>query len=37
MGGGEFLKEPYRKRFPNEYAMVDFTYYFNPTPNDRNT
>jgi hypothetical protein len=36
MGGGEFLKEPYRKRFPKEYAMVDFTYYFNPTPNDRN-
>ena len=36
MGGGRFLEEPYRNKYPKEYAMVEFTYYFNPTPNDRN-
>lgn len=36
MGGGIFLEEPYRERHPQEYGLVEFTYYFNPTPNDRN-
>lgn len=36
MGGGVFLEEPYRKKHPNEYGNVEFTYFFNPTPNDRN-
>lgn len=36
MGGGKFLDEPYRSKYPDEYGMVEFTYYFNPTSNDRN-
>lgn len=36
MGGGVFLEEPYRKKHPNEYGNIEFTYYFNPTPRDRN-
>ncbi len=36
MGGGRFLEEPYRSKYPQEYGAVEFTYYFNPAPNDRN-
>lgn len=36
MGGGMFLEEPYRSRYPDEYGAIEFTYYFNSTPNDRN-
>lgn len=36
MGGGEYLEEPGRSRFPDEYGAVVFTYYFNPNPSDRN-
>jgi hypothetical protein len=36
MGGGVFLEEPYRTKHPEEYGLVEFTYYYNPTSNDRN-
>lgn len=36
MGGGVFLEEVYRKKHPEEYGLVKFTYYFNPNPNDKN-
>ncbi len=36
MGGGRFLEEPYRKKHPVEYGAVEFTYYYNPKPDDRN-
>jgi hypothetical protein len=36
MGGGKFIRKEWRANSPNEYALVEFTYYFNPTPNDRN-
>lgn len=36
MGGGRFLEEPYRSKYPGEYGQIEFTYYFNPIPNNRN-
>jgi len=36
MGGGRFLKEPARSKHPDEYAAIDFIYYFNPNRGDRN-
>ena len=36
MGGGKYIREEWRKNSPKEYGMLEFTYYFNPTPNDRN-
>lgn len=36
MGGGKYIREAWRKNSPTEYGMLEFTYYFNPTPNDRN-
>lgn len=36
MSGGVFLEGASRKRNPDEVGVVTFTYYFNPTPNDRN-
>ena len=36
MSGGVFLEGAARKKHPKEVGMVSFTYYFNPTPNDRN-
>jgi hypothetical protein len=36
MGGGRFLKEPSRSKYPVEYGAIDFIYYFNPHRNDRN-
>ncbi|WFB36365.1 carboxypeptidase-like regulatory domain-containing protein [Kiritimatiellota bacterium B12222] len=36
MGGGQFLEEPSRSKYPKEYGAIDFVYYFNPQRNDRN-
>jgi hypothetical protein len=36
MTGGRFIDESQRSKYPDELAVVEFTYYFNPAPNDRN-
>lgn len=36
MSGGVFLDGESRKKHPQEVCVLTFTYYFNPTPNDRN-